>query len=310
MPGLDLPVLAIKEANDHLQALFLQNQQLESQVKELGSALKMALEENETLNGHIKTINDRVMTMSKEHVDTLSKQLKDQKEQHDRNMSEEKELYQSTLAEQKEEIESKQEELLSILQMEMKQHEDDVLKEQLQVLKAEESEKMDRLNRLLEDEKMKVIVLESRLATLKSYLFSNTKSRKEKVTLLNNVFKSTIENMSWCLSMTDDEDFIHSDNCEFNMTVKNDHSGAYPDCNREMDTIPESGPCTTSQLTDLVLNELKVQNSDNHHSHRDEYKSGSEEDLSESEINGDVPKLNGKAHAGEKAAFDADFRSY
>ena len=70
---MSVPVLAIKEANEHLQALFVDIQKKDNQIDELTTSLKEARDENITLNEHVKAVDERVVKLQAEHADELKK---------------------------------------------------------------------------------------------------------------------------------------------------------------------------------------------------------------------------------------------
>lgn len=219
MPSVDLPVLAIREANEHLQALFLENQKLDTQTHELNATLKQTEEENARLNEYVKSVNDRILKLGQEHIENLnalreslnaenSRRMADLQKSHEKKMVLEVERMKAEESAKIEELHEKwkmeEGKRISDLEDRLKNEEKNRITDLQVKLKSEEKKKVNQLQKTIDE-------LEDKIQKLNEYAVNNTKHREENIVLLNNMFKSTIENMSQCLNITGDEEFARSD---------------------------------------------------------------------------------------------------
>ena len=166
---MSVPVLAIKEANEHLQALFVDIQKKDTQIDELTTSLKEARDENVTLNDHVKAVDERVLKLQAEHAEELKKweeKFALEVSEHERFVEETKHLHEIKVGE---------------------------------LLKS------------IDEERRKVAEIESELQRILQHVAQNTKTREENVATMSDIFKSTIENMTLCLSITSKEEFVRGD---------------------------------------------------------------------------------------------------
>jgi len=284
MPSVSLPVLAIKEANEHLQALFQENQRLDTQVDELTNALKKVQEENTTLGDYVNSVNQQVLTLGQEHIEALNAlreslnaekkrqiegiqrshtvELESINAQREREISDLQTSHTIKLAEQAEAMKAEEEKRLNDLQEKLKSEERNRITDLQVKLKSEEKKKVNALQTSLDEVRAKVTQLEEKLSAMNAHLRKNTLQREENIALLNNVFKTTMKSMSACLNITKEEDFIRADNFvreqQQSIDISDDHENGGVDVDDEEEEDSGFSSNSASSLSEVSVNDSDV----------------------------------------------------
>lgn len=246
MPAVSLPILAIKEANDHLQALFNENQSLDTQLDEHKTLLAEKEEDNKKYSAQVNSLNNQVSSLMEQldelkighrkEICTLRESLNSEHEEaikvvadrHSEEISLVKDVHEKEINKLKESMESDFDLKLSEQEEFYKQEIEDTVTKETQLakidkqkslhdlevtLKHEEKEKIDVLQEIIESHQNEIKSLHVEIDRLTNCLLLNTKKREKKIEILSKVFKSTVENMSLCLEIVNEGEFIST--CNF-----------------------------------------------------------------------------------------------
>ena len=276
MPSINVPVLAIKEANEHLQALFLENQKQDTRIQELSAALKQCQIENGRLSDYVKNVNDRVLQMGQEHIENLNALRESLNAEHQRRMLEMQESHERIVSDREAKMQAEVDDLRTSLKTEenirikelkdqwinaederisnlVETHQKQMFEQEnklkneaknritdLQVkLKGEEKKKVSQLQNTIDAERTNVRDLELRVEKLTEHAVKNTQRREEHTALLNNMLKSTMENMAVCLNITEDGEFVGVQRLQGEGRDSSHGDSAYSSENVSLDTADE-----------------------------------------------------------------------